>query len=205
MSTILQAVSVQDGFQNFSWFFNKKVAWFCCDEDVVLCVLFQHDLFGNPKNIVDDIMMYVWSMTCARLYDTAFDIHISCGVYLCASIATSWECHWATSRFAMRVMRFKRSMFRVPNRVCTARCRAASELKWTLGLLIRRCRKIDSSKSSGSLVAGHSCSTFLSLLQLIQVRGVIDAWMWTTPGLELRRQLAASMLEKEMLFEIRSS
>lgn len=54
------------------------------------------------------------------------------------------------------------------------------------------------SSGSGCLVAVCRCGTFVQLMRLVHVGGIIDEQMKLTPVLLSRRQLAVCMVERKI-------
>lgn len=77
-------------------------------------------------------------MACAGLCDAVFDISVYCGIRLCASIATDFECQGTSLRPESKTLRTNRSVNEVPSRISAAIYGATSDQIQVLSLPRRR-------------------------------------------------------------------
>lgn len=88
------------------------------------------------------------------------------------------------------IPRMSLSRNEVPSRMFTVKCGAIPNQIRVLSLPRRRSRRVSPSRGSSCLVAVCSGNTFLSLMRLIQLEGIIDERTKLTPVSVTRRQLA---------------
>lgn len=77
-------------------------------------------------------------------------------------------------RFERKDPQMNRSVTGVPSKTSAARCVAAPIQMHVLTFLKQRCRKFILWRSSGCLLAVRSYSTFLRLMRLLQLEGIVD-------------------------------